>query len=124
MSGFGVDGKKLIDLSHDQNRVPIFGIEFERIEKLSPGMRPARRVHQLLSTDMIVCAVTVALEDAFEVAKKQLRPFPSAAKPKIKHHRSTRSAVLPEVSLMVFAPTIVHLYCHGRFIGLNVGAIQ
>jgi hypothetical protein len=34
------DGKKLIDLCHDLNRDPIFGVEFDRLKKLSPGMRP------------------------------------------------------------------------------------
>ena len=33
-------------------------------------------------------------------------------------------AVLPEVSLVIFASTIVHLDSHGRFIGLDVGAAQ
>src|ERR1700757_604096 len=38
--------------------------------------------------------------------------------------RPRPAAVLPEVSLMVFATTIVGLHTHSRFIDLNVGAAQ
>jgi hypothetical protein len=37
---------------------------------------------------MIVCAVTVALQQAFEVAQEPLRTFPFPAKPEVKDHRS------------------------------------
>ena len=33
-------------------------------------------------------------------------------------------AVLPEVSLMIFSPTIVHLHSHGGFIGLDIRTAQ
>jgi hypothetical protein len=36
--------KSFIHLRHDPDRALIFGIDFERLEELSPGMRPARRV--------------------------------------------------------------------------------
>jgi hypothetical protein len=39
LASLGVDSKKLIHLGHDLNRGGIFGIEFNRIEELSPGMR-------------------------------------------------------------------------------------
>jgi hypothetical protein len=87
-------------------------------------MRPARGVHELWATDMIVSAVTVALQQAFEVAQEPLRTFSLPAKPEVKDHRSGRMAVLPEVSLVIFASTIVHLYSHGGFIGLDVRATQ
>jgi hypothetical protein len=38
--------------------------------------------------------------------------------------RRARSAVLPEVSLVILSPAIVHLHGHGRFIGLDIGAAQ
>ena len=87
-------------------------------------MRPAGGVHQLGPSDMIVGAVTVALEQAFEVAQELLGTFPFPAKPEVKDYRSARMAVLPEVSLVIFAPTIVHLYSHGGFIGLDIRAAQ
>ena len=55
-------------------------------------MRRARA----LGTDMIVSAVTVALQQAFEVTQEPLRTFPLPAKPEVKHRRAARSAVLPE----------------------------
>jgi hypothetical protein len=54
ISGLGVNGKELIHLHHDSNRCLIFGIEFDCIEKLSPGMRPARGVDDSGSADVIV----------------------------------------------------------------------
>src|SRR5208283_4395507 len=72
-----------------------------------------RIAHELWATDMIVSAVTVALEYALEVAQEPLGTFPLPPKPEVKDHRSGRMAVLPEVSLVIFAPTIVHLYSHG-----------
>ena len=121
MTGLGVDGKKLIHLRHDPKRGLICGIEFDRIEELSPGMRPACRVHDLGSAHMIVNAVTVALESTLEVTQEPFGTLPFPTHPKIEHHWATRPAVLPEVSLVIFSPTIVHLHPHGRFIGLDIG---
>src|SRR5271166_2747580 len=84
-------------------------------------MRPARGVHDALSTDMIVTSVAVALQQTLEVAQEPSGTFPFPAKPEVKHHQSTRPAVLPEVSLVIFAPTIVHLHSDGCFIGLDIG---
>src|SRR5260370_19230786 len=124
VTSLGVDSKKLIHLCHGLNRGCIFGIELDRMEELSSGVRPARGVHELWATDMIVSAVTVALQYAFEDAHEPLGTFPLPPKPEVKDHRSGRMAVLPEVSLVIFAPTIVHLYSHGGFIGLDIGNIQ
>ena len=49
-----IDSKKFIYLRHDPDRALIFGIDFDRLEELSPGMRPARRVDDSGSADMIV----------------------------------------------------------------------
>jgi len=124
LTSLSVNSKKLIHLRHDLNRGGIFGIEFDCIEELSSGMRPARSVNEPWATDMIVSAVTVALQEAFEVAQEPLRSFPLPAQPEVKDHRSDRMAVLPEVSLVIFSPTIVHLDSHGRFIGLDIRAAQ
>ena len=78
-------------------------------------MRPARRMHELWATDMIVSAVTVALQDAFKVAQKLLRTFSLPAQPEVEDHRSARPAVLPEVSLVIFSSTIVHLHSTRSF---------
>ena len=42
-------------------------------------MRPARGVHEPWATDMIVSAITVALQEAFEVAQEPLGTFPLPA---------------------------------------------
>src|SRR5260370_1410998 len=44
-------------------------------------MRPARDMHELWATDMIVSAVTVALQQAFEAAQEPLRTFPTDPTP-------------------------------------------
>jgi hypothetical protein len=87
-------------------------------------MRPARGMHDPLATDMIISAVTVGLQDAFKVAQELLGTFPFPTHSKIKHHWATRSAILPEVSLMIFSPTIVHLHAHRCFVRLDIGAAQ
>src|SRR5208282_4656367 len=124
VTSLGVDSKKLIHLCHGLNRGCIFGIELDRIEELSSGVRPARGVHELWATDMIVSAVAVALQQTLEVAQEPSGTFPLPPKRKVKHHRSTRPAVLPEVSLVIFAPSIVHLHSDGCFIGLDIGTAQ
>jgi hypothetical protein len=96
----------------------IFGIEFDRIEKLSPGMRPTRRMHDLGSTNMIVGPVTITLQDPLEVAQEPFGTFPTH--PKVEDHCSTRSAVLPKVGLVIFSSAIVHLHAHRRFVGLDI----
>src|SRR6202023_4116927 len=113
ISGLGIDGKKLIHLRHDANRDLIFGIEFDCIEELSPGMRPPRGVHDTLSTDMIVGSIAVTLEDPLEVTQEPFGTFSFPAHPKIENDWANRSAVFPEGSLVIFAPTLVHLHCHG-----------
>jgi hypothetical protein len=62
------------------------------------------------------------LEPARKVAQEALGPVALAAQPEVEHHRAARLAVLPQVSLMVLAPAVVHLHPHRRFIGLNIGA--
>jgi hypothetical protein len=52
-------------------------------------MRPARGVHEPWATDMIVSAITVALQEAFEVAQEPLGTFPLPAQ----RRGSGRSAV-------------------------------
>ena len=91
--------------------------------------RPACCVDDLGSADMIVGAVAITLKDAFEVSQEPLRPFPSPAKPKIKHHRSTRpdpNAALDRVLIRNKAATITY-YVYG--LGLigqeqNVGGMR
>src|SRR5258705_6386136 len=56
-----------------------------------------------------------------EVTQEPFGAFPFPTHPKIEHHWATRPAVLPEVSLVIFASTIVHLHSHGRFVGLDIG---
>ena len=98
------------------------GIEFDRVEELAPGVRPTRHVHQARAAHLIIGPVTVALQPASKVAQEALGPLPLAAQPEVKHHRTARVAVLPQVGLMILAPPIMHLHPHRRFIGLQVAA--
>jgi hypothetical protein len=116
----GIDSEKFVHLRHDSDCALIFGIEFKRFEELPPRVRPAPRMHDLGSADMIVGAVAIALEDALEVAQEPLGTLSFPAKPKVKHYHSTWCAVLPKVGLVVFASAVVHLHCHRGFVCLDI----
>jgi hypothetical protein len=94
LAGLGIDCKKLIHLRHDPNRGLIFGIEFYCIEELSPRMCPACPVHDFGSTNMIVSAVAVALEQTLEVTQEPFGTFSFPAHPKIEHNCGTQPTVL------------------------------
>src|SRR5260370_38156093 len=64
VTSLGVDSKKLIHLCHGLNRGCIFGIELDRIEELSSGVRPARGVRALCATYMCLNSLRVAFHDA------------------------------------------------------------
>jgi hypothetical protein len=65
---------EFIHLRDNPDRSLIFGIELDRFEELAPSVRPARRVDDSSSADMIIRPVAVTLENALEVAKE---PFGS-----------------------------------------------
>jgi len=95
-------------------------MEFHRIEKVPPRMRPATRVHHFRPAYMLIGTIAVGLQNAFEVAQELLGTFPPAPQAEIEHHSAPRPAVLPEISLMILPSPVVHLYIHRSFIGLNV----
>ena len=79
-------------------------------------------MHHTIAAHTIVRGVTVGLQDAVEGSEKLSRAIPSAPQSEIEHHRSPRTPVLPKIGLMVLASAVLHLYRHGRFIGLQVSA--
>jgi len=101
-------------------------VELPRLEELPPGPegapRPTRGVHHLRPAHVLVSRIAVALEDTFERAQELLGPVASAPQAEVEHHAASRSAVLPQIGLMVLPPPIVHLHVHRRFIGLDVTA--
>jgi hypothetical protein len=66
-------------------------------------------MHDILSPNMVVSPVAVALQPALKVAQEAFRTLPVAAQLEVKDHGALRPAVLPEVGLVVFASAIVHL---------------
>src|ERR1035438_10448112 len=74
----------------------------------------------LRTTDVIVGGIAVGLQKAIELVQKLLRPFSLTPHAEIEDHAAPRSAVLPEIGLVVLAATVVHLHIDRRFIGLNI----
>src|SRR6266481_8567752 len=118
-----IDSKKFIYLRHDPDRALIFGIDFERLEELSPGMRPARCMDDSGSADVIIGPVSVTLEDALEVTQESFRPFSFTTHSKVEDYGPLRATVLPKVGLVVFSSAIMHLHIHRGLVCLDVVAL-
>jgi hypothetical protein len=71
---------------------------FHCIEELSPGMRPACRVHDARSADMIVGSVAITLQDPLEVTREQFGTFsfPAHAKNQTPLHAVRPSHLLTD----------------------------
>ena len=61
----------------------------------------------LRAANVVVADIAVGLQDALELAQKPLRPFSLTAHPEVEDHAAPRSAVLPEIGLVVLAATVV-----------------
>jgi hypothetical protein len=85
-------------------------------------MRPARRVDDSGSADMIVSPVTVTLEDPLEITQEPFGPFSFTTHSKVEDHWSGWPAVLPKVGLVVFSPAIMHLHIHRGLVCLDIVA--
>src|ERR1017187_6283218 len=68
---------------------------------MSFRMRPATRMNDLRSSDLIVGRITIRLQKTFELSQKLFRSIPSSAQTEVEHHRSSRSAILPQIGLMI-----------------------
>jgi len=86
--------------------------------------RPAARVNDLRSSDLIVGRIPIRLEKIFERSQKLFRSIPSSAQTEVEYHRSSRSTVLPQIGLMVLTSALMHLHIYRRFIGLDVGTAE
>ena len=100
----------------------ILFIEFDRIHEVPSGVAPAGRMHHLRTAHAIICGVAICLEKSFEVAEEVQWALAFAAHAEIKNRHAARRPVLPEVSLMVCAASVVCLYIDRSFIRLDVGA--
>src|SRR5207302_5087363 len=79
-------------------------------------------MHDLGSAHLFISGVAITLQDAFELSQKSLGAVASTPEPKIEHYMAAGPAVLPQIGLMVFASTVVHLHAHWRFICLDIRA--
>src|SRR5947209_16391782 len=118
----GVDRKQLINSRHNARRDTILRTEFQRLNKLSARVRPTAGMHDLGSAHLFMSGVAITLQDAFELSQKSLGTVTSTPEPEIEHYLGAGLAVLPQVGLMVFASTVMHLHAHWRFIGLDIRA--
>src|ERR1039458_2803815 len=120
----GVDPEQLVDPRHDARGDRIAGVELGRVEKLPSRMRPASGMHDLRPAHVIVSAIAVGLQNAFELPQEFLRSVAPPPQTEVEHYAASWPAVLPQIRLMVLPPPIVHLYVYRRFIGLNVTAAE
>ena len=81
-------------------------------------------MNDLRSSDLIVSRITVGLQKTLELSQKLFRSISSSAQTEVEHYRSSRSAVLPQIGLMILPAAIVHLHVHRGFIGLDVSAAE
>src|SRR5205085_12229978 len=88
----------------------------------SVRVRSTAGMHDLGSAYLFISGVAITLQDAFELSQKSLGAVASTPEPKIEHYIAARPAVLPQVGLMVFASSVVHLHAHWRFICLDIRA--
>ena len=81
-------------------------------------------MNDLRPSDLVVGRITVGLQKTFELSQKLFRSIPSSAQAEVKHHRSSRSTVLPQIGLVVLPTAFTHLHIYRRFIGLDVSAAE
>src|SRR5208283_3311571 len=79
-------------------------------------------LHHLRTAHAIICGIAIRLEKSFEVAEEVQWSLALAAHAEIKNRHAPRRPVLPEVSLMVCAASVVRLNIDRSFIRLDVGA--
>ena len=89
-----------------------------RIMRATPGM------HYIFAPNFPITAITVCLQDACKFPKELPGALSATIQLKIEHYRSARSAILPEISLVILALGSFGLHVEGRFIGLNVTTAQ
>ena len=78
-------------------------------------------MHHLRTTHAIVGCVSICLEKSLEVAEEVQWALAFAAHAEIENRHSARRPVLPEVSLMIGAASVVCLYIDRSFIRLDIG---
>src|SRR5512133_2712206 len=119
-----VDPEQVIDSRHNARGSRIARVELGGLEELPSRVRPAGGMHHLRPAHVIVGAIAVGLQNALELSQKLLWPVAPPPQAEVEHHAAPRSAVLPQIGLMVLPPPIVHLHVYCRFISLNVSASE
>src|SRR5208283_917204 len=79
-------------------------------------------LHHLRTAHAIICGIAIRLEKSFEVTEEVQWALAFAAHAEIKNRHAPRRPVLPEVSLMVSAASVVRLYIDRSFIRLGIAA--
>src|SRR5215831_3141203 len=87
-------------------------------------MRPAPRLYHTCASHFVIRCVGIGLQNAMKVLQKLFGPGTISPQAKVEHRCSSRSSVLPQICLMIFAATIVPLHFHRRLVGLQVAALH
>ena len=81
-------------------------------------------MHHIFAPNFPITGITVRLQDACKFPKELPGALSATIQLQIEHYRSARSAILPEISLVILALGSFRLHVDGRFIGLNVTTAQ
>jgi len=87
-------------------------------------MSPTPGMHHIFAPNFPITGITVRLQDACKFPKELPGALSATIQLQIEHYRSARSAILPEISLVILALGSFRLHVDGRFIGLNVTTAQ
>ena len=118
LTRIAIDQKQRVHARDHLHSLSVLRIQFHRVDELAPRVRPASHVRQLRPADILVCRIPVGLQNPFPFPEKLARTLPAPAQTEVEHRLTARLSVLPQIRLMVFTTTIVHLHRNRRFIRL------
>src|ERR1700736_6975701 len=81
----GIDREQLVDPRHQLRRHPILRIQFDRVEYLSPRMRPACRMHHPDPTHTTVSGITIGLQNTFILSEELHRAVAAPPHSEVEH---------------------------------------
>src|SRR4030095_374635 len=93
------------------------------IEQFAPRVRQASGILDA-RPEFVVGAVAIALQNATKALEEGLRAVAPATHLKVHHHRTPRSAEVPDLSRVVSTPNFGALHPHPRFVRLDVPAFD
>jgi len=66
----GINQKQLVGPLHQLPRDAVVRIEFEGVENLPARMRPTSGMHHLQATRVVICDITIGLQNAFKLTEE------------------------------------------------------